>query len=275
MASIGCIAESEITGEKSRKNLNICRALFRILFDGLRDGFAGRTEIRREDVAAIRRRFEESGMHVESLFDNTCSRCLDTPWYVRDERRRDSITRFLYARLIMKVPEKPGTKDFVYPRVVVAGLQAMAALLLSEREWRILNDYARFIFDYIGSDRDDVVAAQLAENPAVQLLSQKIFLPLLLRFRGFNGRRQEFIRIINNSRAETGYRMSDLEFCEVFEALFLEFHEMSESDEGRLKLALYHADDVPDQVRSIFDAYFRFKSGVLIQRLSKVRAGGG
>lgn len=264
--AVGTIVEAEITGTKSKKNLNICQSLFTIIFAGLRDSFAGRAEIGVEEVNRVRRKFEESARHIDSLFDNTCARCLDTHWYIRDDRRKDAITRLLYARLAMGVVERPSVGGETFPHVIVTGLHTMVALLLTNREWRVLNDYARFIFDYIGSDRDDVIATQLKLNPAVQLLGQKVFLPLLLRFKGFNNRRQEFIRIINNSQAESHYRMSDAEFCEVFEALFQEYNGMSSSDEGRLKLALYHDDEVPDQVKAIFDAYSRFKSSVALNK---------
>ena len=145
----------------------------------------------------------------------------------------------------------------------------MIAVMLTNREWRVLNDYARFVFDYIGSDRDDVIATQLKLNPAVQLLCQRIFLPLLLRFKGFNTRRQEMMRIINNSQAESPYRMSDTEFCQVFETLFRDYHDLVESEDGRLKLALYHSDDVPDMIKNIFEAYLRFKSSVSMAKSSQ------
>jgi len=269
MAAAANIEESEIRGDKSKKNLNICRALFHIIFESLRDSFAGRTEIGVEDVARVRRKFEETSRHVVSLFDNTCAQCLDTHWYVRDDRRKDAITRLLYARLVMLVPERPGISGVTFPRVIVPGMQNLVAVLLSNREWKVLNDYSRFIFDYIGSDRDDAIATQLKLNPAVQLLCQKVFLPLLLRFKGYNTRRQEFIRMVNNSQAESNYRMTEAEFCEVFEALFREYHDMSESDDGRLKLSLYHAEDVPDQIKGIFDAHFRFKSSVALSKMPR------
>ena len=138
----------------------------------------------------------------------------------------------------------------------------MVAVMLTNREWRLLNDHARFIFEYIGSDDDDVLASQLQRNPAIQLLSQRIFLTLLLRFKGFNSRRQEFVRIINNSAAEVGYRMSDIEFCQVFEALFRDYHDMIQSEDGRLRLVMSHSEDFPERIKGVFDAFNRFKTGV-------------
>ncbi len=262
MVMVGEIKESEIKGTKVQKNLNISRALFAIVFKAIRDGFGEREVLTREDVSRVEAKFEESWFHIESLFDNTCAQCTDVPWYIRDERRKDAITRLVYARLRMNVEKMPTPSGALFPRVVVSGLQTMVAVMLTNREWRVLNDHARFIFEYIGSDDDTVLATQLQRNPAIQLLSQRIFLTLLLRFKGFNNRRQEFVRIVNNSAAEAGYRMSDTEFCLVFEGLFRDYHDMIQSEDGRLRLAISHSEDFPERIKGIFDAFYRFKTGV-------------
>ena len=262
MVMVRRIKESEIKGTKVQKNLNISRALFSIVFEVIRDGFGEREVLSREDVDRIEKKFGESWPHVASLFDNTCAQCTDIPWYIRDERRKDAITRLVYARLRMNLDKKTAPSGAVFPRVVVSGLQTMIAVMLTNREWRVLNDHARFIFEYIGSDDDDVLATQLKNNPAIQLLSQRIFLTLLLRFKGFNNRRQEFVRVINNSAAEVGYRMNDVDFCLVFEGLFRDYHDLIQSEDGRLRLAISHSEDFPERVKGIFDAYFRFKTGV-------------
>ena len=262
MAMVRRINESEIKGTKVQKNLNISRALFGIVFEAIREGFAEREVLTREDVTRIEKKFEESWMHIESLFDNTCAECINVPWYIRDERRKDAITRLVYARLRMNLEKATTSSGAIFPRVIVPGLQTMIAVMLTNREWRLLNDHARFIFEYIGSDDDAVLEVQLQRNAAIQLLSQRIFLTLLLRFKGFNSRRQEFVRLVNNSAAETGYRMTDLEFCLVFEALFRDYDDMIQSEDGRLRLVISHSEDFPERIKGIFDAYRRFKSGV-------------
>lgn len=255
------VKECEIKGTKVQKNLNISRALFNVMFDALRDCFGDREVMTRGDLERVEKKLDASWFHVESLFDNTCAQCSDIPWYVRDERRKDAITRLVYARLRMNIEKRSVPSGVVFPRVVVSGLQTMVAVMLTNREWRLLNDHARFIFEYIGSDDDTVLATQLKNNPAILLLSQRVFLTLLLRFKGFNARRQEFISIINNSTAETGYRMTDMEFCEVFEALFRDYHDMIQNEDGRARLAISHSDDFPERIKGIFDAFYRFKTG--------------
>lgn len=264
MAAVRKITDSQIKGTKVQKNLGISRALFNIIFETIHEGFQGRSTLGLDDIAKIEKKLTESWPHVESLFDNTCAQCMGTHWYVRDERRKDAITRLVYAKIVMALPDRAIPGGATFPRVIVPGLQTIIAVVLTNREWRVLNDHARFIFEYIGSDDDAMIATQLKLNPAIQLLCQRIFLTLLLRFKGFNSRRQEFIRIVNNAVMDTNYRMSDAEFCDIFEALFHEYHNLIQSEDGRLRLVMSHSEDFPDKIKNIFDAYFRFKSGLVV-----------
>ncbi|MEI6558856.1 MAG: hypothetical protein WCO00_10660 [Rhodospirillaceae bacterium] len=257
------ISESEIKGAKVKKNLNISRALFSIIFETIRESLNERDVLTIEDIARIEKKFDESWFHVESLFDNTCSQCTEAPWYVRDERRKDAVTRLVYARLLIAIEKRETPSGALFPRILVPGLQTMIAIMLTNREWRVLNEHARFIFEYIGSDDDGVLGAQLKQNQAMQLLCQRIFLTLLLRFKGFNNRRQEFMRVVTSGAAGSGYRMTDLEFCDVFEALFRDYHDMIQSEDGRLRLSISHSEDFPERIKGIFDAYFRYKTGVV------------
>lgn len=270
MATVRKITEAQIKGTKVQKNLNISRVLFNIIFETLYDGFGDRQTMSLEEVNRIEKKLEESWPHVESLFDGTCAECLGTPWYVRDERRKDSLTRLVYAKIVMGVPARTLPIGVRFPRAIVPGLQTMMAIVLTNREWRVLNDHARFIFDYIGSDNDTEIVTQLKCNRAIQLLCQRIFLTLLLRFKGFNARRQEFMRIVNNAMMETNYRMSDMEFCEVFEVLFREYHDLIQSEDGRLRLAMSHSEDFPEKIQAIFESYYRYKNS-----LSAARAAAG
>ena len=121
----------DIKGTKVEQNLNISRALFVIVFDCLTDAFDKHGDvIHRSDLVGIRQRFEESWHHIESLFDNTCSRCQDLPWYVRDDRRQDSLTRLIYVRIAMNVSERTSRTGDKFPAVVIPGLQKQVAVML-------------------------------------------------------------------------------------------------------------------------------------------------
>jgi hypothetical protein len=262
MAKVRQITEIEIKGTKVQKNINISKALFQIIFESIADAMGDRALITLPEVERLRVRLEEAWPHMESLFDSTCSACMETPWYVRDGRRKDALTRLVFARIIMNVHDRPAGRGANFPRVMVSGLQQNIETLLSGREWTILNEHARFIFNYIGSDDDAVIATQLKLNRAIQLLCQRVFLTLLLRFKNFNSRRQDFIRIVNKAAVDSGYQMSDIDFCEIFEALFRDYHDILQSDEGRARLMISHSEDYPEKMQGIFDAYFRFKAGL-------------
>ena len=274
MAAVQKIGEEEIKGMRVQKNLSISRALFNIIFDSIDEELKICDVVTLDEVKRIEKKLKDTWHHIESLFDNTCAQCMETHWYVRDERRKDALTRLVYARIIMGIPERSTESGASFPRVIVPGLQTMIAVMLTAREWKVLNDFARYIFDYIGSDHDTVIARQYQMNVAAQMLCQRIFVTLMLRFKGFNSRRQEFVRIVNNAVRETNYKMSDLDFCAFFETLFREYHDMVQSEDGRLKLALYYAEDVPDTVRAVYDSYLRFKEGVVLARTLAARTKG-
>ena len=274
MAAVQKIGGGEIQGTRVQKNLSISRALFNIIFESIEEELKVCDVVTLDEVKRIEKKIEESWHHIESLFDNTCAQCMETHWYVRDERRKDAITRLVYARLIMGVPERGMDTGASFPRVTVPGLQTMITVMLTAREWKVLNDFARFIFEYIGSDHDAEIAKHYVANTAVQMLCQRIFITLLLRFKGFNTRRQEFQRIVNNAVQESNYKMSDIDFCALFETLFREYHDMVQSEDGQLKLSLYHAEDVPEKVKAIFDAYFRFKESIVAARTVALRSKG-
>lgn len=268
------IAESQIKGRKVRKNLDISKALFDIIFECIDGGFAGREVISRSEVGKIRQKLTDCWPKVESLFDNTCAECTKTHWYIRDERRKDALTRLVFAKVVMGVHQRPAAGETEFPRLILPGLQTSLGMMFSGREWRILNDHAKFIFDYIGSDHDGDIATQLKLNPAIQLLCQRIFLALLSRFGGFNTRRKDFMRNVAAAVAGSGYQLSESEFCEIFEALFREYHDMLQGDEGRLRLTISHSEEFVSKLDGIFGAYFRYKSG-LPQLKTMPRSAGG
>ncbi|MEI8395801.1 MAG: hypothetical protein WCF85_13760 [Rhodospirillaceae bacterium] len=163
----------------------------------------------------------------------------------------------------MNVPEKVISPDVTYPRVLVPGLKNVIAEFLSKREWQVLNDHGRFIFEYVGSDNDTVIIPQLKLNRAIQLLSQRIFIVLLSRFKSFNSKRMEFENIINRSMGECNYRLTDSDFCQIFEALFRDYHDLLQSQDGRLRLVISHSNDFVETLDGIFNAYFRFKESMV------------
>ena len=256
------ITEAQIKGTKVKKNLDISRSFFSLVFESIYKNFGNRAALNGRDIARIKAGIEASWPEFESMFGDTCVQCMEAPWFAQDERRKDAITRLVFSRILMKVPSRPAAGGAEFPRVIAPGLQTMVSILLTNREWRILNDHARFIFEYIGGDDDASLARHFAGNETMTQLCERIFLTLLLRFKFFNARRQEFIRIVNNAVSETSYRMADDEFCEIFEAMFNDYYNLIQSETGRLQVAVSHSEDFPERMAAIFEVYTRFRIGV-------------
>ncbi|MEI6558381.1 MAG: hypothetical protein WCO00_08215 [Rhodospirillaceae bacterium] len=256
------ITEAQIKGTKVKKNLDISRSFFNTVFDSIYKGFGERVVLSGREVAAVKAGIEASWPQFETMFGNTCVQCMEAPWFAQDERRKDFITRLVCSRIFMRVPDRATASGTKFPRVIAPGLQTMISILLTNREWRILNDHARFIFEYIGGDDDATLAAHFETNETMKQLCERIFITLFLRFKSFTTRRQEFIKIISNAVSETSYRMSEEEFCDVFDAMFGEYYEVIQSETGRLQIAMSHSEDFPERMKAIFEVYLRFRSGL-------------
>ena len=256
------ITEADIKGTKVKKNLDISRSFFTTVFDAIYKGFGERVVLTAGEVAGVKAGLESCWPTFETMFGNSCVQCMEAPWFAQDERRKDAITRLVFARILMKCRARPLAGGAEFPRVIVPGLQTMISIMLTNREWRILNDHARFIFEYIGGDDDGTLNRQFESNEIMKQLCERIFLTLLLRFKSFNTRRQELVRIVNNAVSEVAYSMSDEEFCELFEAMFQDYYEMIQSETGRMQLAISHSDDYPERMKAIFEAYTRFRASV-------------
>lgn len=256
------ITESQIKGTKVKKNLDISRSFFSTVFETIYKGFGERVVLTEEEVAKIKAGIEASWPEFETMFGNTCVQCMEAPWFTQDERRKDAVTRLVFSRILMKIPKRAAVGGVDFPRVIAPGLQTMISIMLTNREWRILNDHARFIFEYIGGDDDATLALHFESNETMKQLCERIFLTLLLRFKSFSSRRQEFIKIINNSVSDTSYRMADDEFCEIFEAMFYDYYNLIQTETGRLQFAVSHSEDFPERMKAIFEVYIRFRAGV-------------
>lgn len=258
------VRNANVKGTRVRKNLDISKSLFDIFFNSLRNELREQSVITEASVDRIERRLRAAWPQVETLFDGTCAACMDAPRYIRNNDRKDFVTRLVFAKILMHVPERPipDMTGQVFPRIILPGLRDSIGILLNGREWAVLNEHVRLIFDYVGGDDDTTLMQQMKLNPAVGFLCQRVFVTLLLRFKGFNARRLDVMRRIEGSLRDSSYRLQDSEFCQIFEGLFREYHDLIQTDEGRLRVSMSYSDDAPETLENIFAAYFRFKEGV-------------
>lgn len=246
-----------------QKNAEVARTLFHTIQDSLLRSFAGRTEVSVQEVQANLNKFQERWSTIETFFTRAADETINSLSYVQQDRRKDHLTRLIFARILMKVPERPLPRATQpYPRALVGGLQGVIADMFAKPEWQLLNQNALWVFKFIGSDSDAAVIGHLRDNEAIQLFAERVFVTLLLRFYRFNVRRSEFIRIINDGLPEGVAKIGDPEFCEMFEALFDDFYALLRTELGRTRIEMSHGEEFLGRVRGIQDQYLRYKEGI-------------
>jgi len=257
------VVDPESQGKLAQKNAETAKLLFKTMQDMLVRAFVGREHISAADLRGVLKKFEERWATIETLFDRAASEGIDALTFIQNDRRKDHLTRLVFARVLMKVPERQVAKcTGSYPRAIVSGFQVAITSMFSKAEWAMLNQHSKWVFEFMGGDSDPVITAQLQNNDAVQLFAEQIFVTVLMRFYRFNVRRSEFVRLINEITPETAPKLGDAEFCELFEALFDEFYAMLLTETGLLRIDLSHGEDFLIRVRSVQDQYRRWKEGL-------------
>ncbi len=268
------VVDPESQGKLAQKNAETARLLFKTMQDMLVRSFTGRETISLDDLQLVLKKFEERWATIETLFDRAASEGIDALTFIQNDRRKDHLTRLIFARILMKIPERQVPRcTGSYPRAIVTGLQAAIVSMFSKAEFNMLNQHSKWAFEFMGGDSDPVVASQLRSNEAVQLFVEQVFVALLLRFYRFNVRRSEFARLINESGPENAPKVGDAEFCELFEGLFDEFFAMLLTEKGLTRIEMTQGEDFMVRVRSVQDQYRRWKEG-LNPPNAKRRSGG-
>lgn len=268
------VVDPESQGRLAQKNAETAKLLFKTMQDMLVRAFANRDSIGLDDLRGVLAKFEERWATIETLFDRAASEGIDALTFIQNDRRKDHLTRLIFARVLMKVPERPlpkGAGD--YPRVIVKGFQAAIASMFSKPEWAMLNQHSKWVFEFMGGDSDPVISTQLKANEAIALFSEQVLVAVLLRFYRFTVRRSEFVRLINEALPEAAPKVGDTEFCELFEALFDGYFAMLLTEKGMTRIELSQGEDFLIRVRSVQDQYRRWKEG-LNPPSAKRRAGG-
>ncbi|MEI6557307.1 MAG: hypothetical protein WCO00_02790 [Rhodospirillaceae bacterium] len=257
------VVDPEGQGKLAQKNAETAKLLFNTMQDMLVRSFAGRQSITQGDLRLVLGKFEERWATIETLFDRAASESINDLTFIQNDRRKDHLTRLVFARILMKVQERPLAKGpGCYPRAIVTGLQAAITGMFSKPEWTMLNQHAKWVFEFMGGDSDPVILSQLQNNEAVQLFAEPILVALLLRFYRFTVRRSEFVRLINEAGPEAGPKLGDAEFCELFEALFDGYFALLLTEHGLLRVDMTQGEDFLIRVRSVQDQYRRWKEGL-------------
>ena len=256
------VVDPESQSKLAQKNAETAKVLFKTMQDMLVRAFAGREHISADEMRGVLKKFEERWAAVEPLFDRAASEGIEALSFVQNDRRKDHLTRLVFARVLMKIPERQVVKcTGIYPRAIVSGFQAAIASLFSEAEWALLNQHAKWVFEFMGGDSDPVISSQLQNNEAIRLFAEQVFVAVLMRFYRFNVRRSEFVRLINEIPPETAPKVGDAEFCELFEVLFDDFFASLSSEKTMMRMEMCQSEDFLVRLRSIQDQYRRWKEG--------------
>ncbi|CAK0739487.1 putative DUF262 domain-containing protein [uncultured Gammaproteobacteria bacterium] len=257
------VVNAENKGQLIQQNTAVARALLNLIRETMLGSFGNRQQISVQDMENALHRLEECWPSIENLFERAANATIGSLSFVAQDRRKDHLTRLLFAKLLMRIPERPVPKSPVsFPRLLLPGLQNNVASLFSKVEWDILNRHAKCVFEYIGSDSDPAIMAQLKGNEAIQLFSERVFVSILLKFYRFNLRKSEFLRITNEAMPEGVPKIGDNDFCSVFEGAFDDYFDILKSEEGRTRIELSHGEEFLVRIRGIQDQYRRYKEGI-------------
>lgn len=202
------------------------------------------------------------------LFAHNCRACLDHPVPPRirlalfqpDGRRRDFVTRLLFATLRGRVPERvdPLT-GLVFPQVVAPGLQANVAALFYDKEWEAMNADACAVFHKIGDAQDGEVWERIAEDDTLPIIVDALFVRVLLRFKQFAFQRQAFMRRMVETMRERRFVFTEEHFVMLFDSLFTRLRHELRTELGRARMDTRYGDDTSGHLLRIFDEFDRHR----------------
>lgn len=257
------VVNADNKGQLVRQNTAVARALLNLIRETMLDSLGNRQPITLQDIEGALGRLEDCWPKIESLFERAANATIGSLSFVAQDRRKDHLTRLLFAKLMMKVPERQVPRSpMPFPRLLLPGLQKNIASLFTKLEWEILNRHAKCVFEYIGSDSDPAIIAQLKSSEAIQLFSERVFVSILLKFYRFNLRKAEFIRITNEALPDGIPKIADSDFCDVFEGVFTDYFDILNTEEGRTRIELSHGEEFLVRIRGIQDQYRRYKEGL-------------
>ncbi|MEI8393868.1 MAG: hypothetical protein WCF85_03965 [Rhodospirillaceae bacterium] len=257
------VVDADSQGQLANKNAEAARKLFTTIQQSLLGACGDRDQVSVQELTANLKKFEDRWPTIESFFTRAADEAISSLCYVAQDRRKDHLTRLIFARILMSVTERPVAKSATpYPRLIIPGLPTVFMEMFTKPEWSMLNRHAKWVFEFIGSDSDQVIVQHLKENNAVKLFSEQIFVSLLLRFYRFNVRRSEMVRTINDALPDGVQKIGDPEFCELYEAMFNDIYATLRTEDGRARIEMSHGEEFLARVRGIQDQYLRYKEGI-------------
>lgn len=238
-------------------------AMLRALAQALQPSFSQGGTIAVEELARAVETVVRRGAALAPLFAQNCQACAAqgaaagvAAAYQADRRRRDYVTRLLFAAVAAETPESvdPLTGE-TFPRVLASPLQSHIAGLFYEKEWEAMNADALLLYQKIGSDADEAVWEKVHEDDALPFLADAVFIRVLLRFRQFAFQRQNFIRHMGELLRERRFVLTDAHFVALFDAMFSRLRPALKSELGRARIDIRYGEETASSMLKIFDEF--------------------
>ncbi|HYD69323.1 hypothetical protein [Azospirillum sp.] len=240
------------------------RALVHTLHEALAPQLVTKGALTHEEFARAFARLMEEWPRVLPLFARTCRTCtagrmeqpLPPPGFRADEaegRRRDYVTRLMFSTILANVPEaQDPISGAVFPRVAAPGLQAHLNALFYEKEWEAMNADALSIFAQIGTDRDEEIWARVHRHATLPVLSDALYVRVMLRFKQFAFQRQSFMRRMVQVLENRRFTFTEEHFNALFAALFDHLREEIRTELGRARVDVRYGDETSGALMRIF-----------------------
>ena len=261
MADKIVVFDSNVQPSIGAHTVGAVRQIFDSIRKAMASAFVDHDLISAQEVGAIFEVFEKRWGDIDRFFQNCTVNTLGSFSFVQQDRRKDQLTRLLFARILVSIPDRQlADSELTYPRVIITGIQRVLAGMFNAQELKMLNQNARWVFEFIGGDSDQLIMSHLEQSDVIRFVAEPVF--ILLLFYHFNIKRAEAIRIINDSVPGEFIKIGDPEFCDFFEAIFTDIYKVLRKKDGRTRIEMTHGEDFLIRVRGILDQYQRYKEGV-------------
>ncbi|HYH19382.1 MAG TPA: hypothetical protein VD995_12265 [Azospirillum sp.] len=246
------------------------RALVHTLHEALAPQLVTRGALTHDEFARAFARLMDEWPRVLPLFARTCRACTagraetaPPPSFHPDEaegRRRDYVTRLMFSTILSKVPEaQDPISGAVFPHVAAPGLQANLNALFYEKEWEAMNADALNIFAQIGTDRDEEIWARVHRHATLPVLSDALFVRVMLRFKQFAFQRQSFMRRMVQTLESRRFTFTEEHFNALFAALFDHLRDDIKTELGRARVDVRYGDETAGSLLRIFAEFDKLR----------------
>lgn len=202
---------------------------------------------------------------IQPRFKSICDSCIseNNTLYEVDARRNDFLTRILFSKIMAKIPERKHYKtDQNYPIMIAPHFKSVVGSLFNKTEYDLLNAKALSIYQRVKEEDDKLFWETVCKNQNIKYDIDVIFIRFMLLFKNFNMKKELFFNIFNkySLSKDSEHRLSNIEFCELFETLFIEYETVALSENDRNKMDVLYGENTGKNMYTIFDSYFRYRA---------------